>query len=307
MDGAGPITCLFLRGKPVSEEARDLTTPSEVEIDGLHLTIEDVVAVARGRQRVSLADSARVRIQRCRAVVERLVESETKVYGLTTGFGSKRDVFIKRDEVLQLQRNLIMSHAVGVGRPLDEDQARATMLLRAHTLARGVSGVRVDVVETLLAMLNQGVYPYIPEKGSLGASGDLAPLSHLALVVIGHPAGMVYAESCSENNSRGFQTIEEPWKNLFESSTPELMRERFNMEPLELHAKEGLALNNGTQMMSAIGVLTLYDAERLVRTAEVGCAASIEAIKGVSDAFHERLHDVVWTFGDRSTADRPCR
>jgi len=264
----------------------------EVVIDGLSLSIQDVVDVARRRLPVRLSDDAIHRVRQCRAVVDRLVESGTKVYGLTTGFGSKRDVFIERAEVRQLQKNLIMSHAVGVGKPLDEDQARATMLLRANTLARGVSGIRVELLQVILDMLNAGVYPYIPEKGSLGASGDLAPLSHLALVVMGHPAGRVYDRSESIVNSRGENTVEAPWVERFVSSTPELLKERFGVTPVELEAKEGLALNNGTQMMTAIGVLTLFDSEALVRVAEVACAATVEALKGVTMAFDERLHSV---------------
>jgi len=266
---------------------------TEVVIDGLSLSIQDVVDVARKRLPVRLDSEAVLRVKQCRAVVDRLVESETKVYGLTTGFGSKRDIFIERAEVRQLQKNLIMSHAVGVGKPLAEDQARATMLLRANTLARGVSGVRVELLQVILDMLNAGVYPYIPEKGSLGASGDLAPLSHLALVVMGHPAGRVYeGQEDGLENSRGEDTVEEPWIERFVSATPELLKERFNVTPLELEAKEGLALNNGTQMMTGIGVLTLHDAEALVRLGEVACAASVEALKGVTAAFDERLHGV---------------
>ena len=264
----------------------------EVIIDGLSLSIQDVVNVARKRFHVRLDEDAIVRVRRCRAVVDRLVESETKVYGLTTGFGSKRDVFIKRAEVRQLQKNLIMSHAVGVGKPLPEDQARATMLLRANTLARGVSGIRVELLQVIIDMLNQGVYPFIPEKGSLGASGDLAPLSHLALVVMGHPSGKVYDRPSPVVNSRGEDTVEQPWVERFVSSTPELLKERFKVHSVELEAKEGLALNNGTQMMTGIGVLTLHDAEELVRLAEVTCAATIEALKGVTAAFDERLHQV---------------
>jgi len=264
---------------------------SVLEIDGLNLTIRNVVAVARERVEVRLADSARRRVERCRAVVDKLVESETKVYGLTTGFGSKRDVFIDRSDVLVLQKNLIVSHACGLGRPLSEDQARATMLLRAHTLSQGVSGVRPELIDAILAMLNAGVYPYIPCKGSLGASGDLAPLSHLALVIMGHPAGKVYSDKGREVNSRGHRTVEEPSKNLFVSSTAAYLEENFGVGSVVLHAKEGLALNNGTQMMSAIGVLTLHDAERLVQNAEIACAASMESIKGVRDAYAARLQE----------------
>ncbi|NUN12084.1 MAG: aromatic amino acid lyase [Myxococcales bacterium] len=281
---------------------RESFSNHEIVIDGLSLSIEDVVDVSRRRATVSLSNEARRRMERCRAVVDRLVESGTKVYGLTTGFGSKRDVFIDPQEARELQRNLIMSHACGVGAPLDEDQARATMLLRANTLARGVSGVRVEVVDLLLLMLNKGVYPYIPCKGSLGASGDLAPLSHLALVLMGHPAGKLYSKRCESINSRGYRTVEDPHVDLFISSTADVLRGQFGIEPIELMAKEGLALNNGTQMMTAIGSLTLYDSELLVRTAEVTCAAAVEALKGVTDAFSERLHDVRPFDGQRASA-----
>lgn len=263
-----------------------------VIINGHDLTVEQVVAVARYRARVELDPAARARVERCRAVVDRLLESETKVYGLTTGFGSKRDVFIGRSEVQQLQRNLVMSHACGVGRPLDEDQARATMLLRANTLALGVSGVRPDVIDIVLNMLNEGVFPYIPCQGSLGASGDLAPLSHLGLVIMGHPAGRIFKNKQRRSNSRGHRTVESPNAEAFESSTRERLLDRFGIEALELEAKEGLAINNGTQMMTGIGVLTLYDAEHLVRTAEIACAASVEAIKSIVAAYDERLHAV---------------
>lgn len=263
----------------------------EVVLDGFTLTIEQVIDVARHGCPVRLADEAVVRIQRGRAVVDVLVERGVKVYGLTTGFGSKRDVVIDGPDVRRLQMNLIVSHACAVGAPLPEDQARATMLLRANTLARGVSGVRVDVVERLIALLNGGVYPWIPSKGSLGASGDLAPLSHLALVVVGHPAGRIYGDDERRPNRRGELTVQEPTDQDFVASTAETLGSRFGLEPIALEAKEGLALNNGTQMMAAIGVLGLFDTEQLVRTAEIVCAASIEAIKGMTGALDPRLHE----------------
>lgn len=275
---------------------------ADVVIDGLHLSIEQVVQVARYRARVRLCPLARRRVERCRAVIDTLVASGTKVYGLTTGFGSKRDVFIEAAEVRQLQKNLIMSHAVGVGRPLDEDQARATMLLRANTLARGNSGVRTDVIDAILHLLNRDVYPSIPCKGSLGASGDLAPLSHLGLVLIGHPSGRVYEGELPQTNSRGLGTVEGPDTRQFASSHSDYLRERFGFEALELEAKEGLAINNGTQMMCGIGVLTLYDTERLLRTAEVACAMSLEGLKGITAAYSERLHEVRPYDGQRASA-----
>lgn len=268
-----------------------MTGVREVVLDGTSLTVEQVVDVARHGCPVRLSEDAAHRIRRCRAVVDVLVERGVKVYGLTTGFGSKRDVVIDGADVRRLQTNLIVSHACAVGDPLPEDQARATMLLRANTLARGNSGIRLEVVERLLALLNRGVYPWIPCKGSLGASGDLAPLSHLALVVAGHPAGRVHVGGERSLNRRGALTVEEVTDRDFVPATPEALRARFGLEPLALEAKEGLALNNGTQMMAAIGVLNLYDAEQLVRTAEVVCAASIEAIKGMTGALDPRLHE----------------
>lgn len=271
--------------------------PSQIHqvcLNGRDLTLEQVVAVARYRVPVSLAPDAMRRVRNCRTLIDFLVERGVKVYGLTTGFGSKRDVFIDPRETLQLQSNLIQSHAAGVGEPLPEDVARAAMLLRANTLARGNSGIRLEVLERLVDLLNRGVYPYIPAKGSVGASGDLAPLSHLTLVLMGHPAGLVHTGSvhpvASQDQRRGEAYIAAPRREDFVSATKAYLEARFQVTPVVLEAKEGLALNNGTQIMTAYGALTVYDAEVLVKSAEVVCAASIEALKGVPRAFDERIH-----------------
>jgi histidine ammonia-lyase len=264
-----------------------------VELTGQDLTLEQVVAVARREARVRLCREARERMQRSRAVVDRLLEERVKVYGLTTGFGSKKNVFIDPAQTRQLQQNLIRSHSCGVGQPLAEDVARATILLRANTLARGISGIRVEVVEALLKMLELGIYPWIPQQGSLGASGDLAPLSHLALVITGDPEGRIYdparktrAHGAWSSRSR---TVETPDAAAFVGSTPELLRS-LGLEPVVLEAKEGLALNNGTQVMTAIGLLTVADAQGLLTCAEGACAMSFEALNGVTRAFSPQLH-----------------
>jgi histidine ammonia-lyase len=205
--------------------------------------------------------------------VDRLLNDESKpvVYGLNTGFGSLRDVLIETKQVKALQRNLIRSHSCGVGPLAPQDVVRAMMLLRANTLAKGFSGVRPVVIDTLIQMLNHGVYPAVPVQGSVGASGDLAPLSHMALVMMGEGEAIL-----PEDELIGGQ------KAL----------ERAGIAPLELEAKEGLALNNGTQFMTAIGVLGLLDAEHLVRVSALACALSLEANQGVINAFDQRIHSV---------------
>ncbi len=265
----------------------------QVVLNGYDLSLDDVVAVARGGQRAILAESAKDKMRRSRAVVDRLLEDRVKVYGLTTGFGSKKNVFIEPAETRKLQRNLIRSHSCGVGEPLPEDVTRATILLRANTLARGMSGIRVEVVEAFLRLLELDIYPYIPNQGSLGASGDLAPLSHLALVVTGDPEGRIY-DPARKNRTRGewsmrSSTVELPDPASFVSSSPETLRS-LGFEPVTLEAKEGLALTNGTQMMTAIGLLTVADARRLVQCAEGACAMSFEALSGVSMALSPQLH-----------------
>ncbi len=241
-----------------------------VLIDGEGLTIEDVVAVARDYAEVEIPQNAREKVERCRQVLEEFIKEEKVVYGVTTGFGALGSLIIPSKGIKELQLNLIRSHSAGVGRPLDKDVTRALMLLRANTLAKGNSGVKLLTLETLVKMINKGVHPVIPEKGSVGASGDLAPLSHMALVMMG--------EGEAEYEGKTMDGKE--------------AMEKAGISPVELDSKEGLALNNGTQMMTAIGALTLYDAERLIETAEIATAMSLEALSGISDAFDEKIHRV---------------
>ncbi len=239
-----------------------------VVLTGDDLTLEDVLGVARGGAAVTVAPEAMRRVARCRAVVDRLLEAGAVVYGLTTGFGSLRDVLIPPGLVTKLQQNLIRSHSCGVGEAAPEDVVRAMLVARANTLAKGFSGVRPVLVETLVAMLNRRVYPVVPLKGSVGASGDLAPLSHLALVVMGEGEAF-----------HGGRRL----------SGAVAMRAA-GVAPVVLAAKEGLALNNGTQFMTAIGVLALLDAEHLARASARACALSLEAVKGVPRSLDPRLH-----------------
>ncbi len=265
--------------------------PATLLLNGRDLTLPQLVSVARGHQRVALDPDALDRMARSRAIVERLLLERVKVYGLTTGFGSKKNVFIEPAETQQLQRNLVMSHSCGVGDPLDEDVARATLLLRANTLALGLSGIRAEVVQALLDLLHLNIYPFLPSQGSLGASGDLAPLSHLALVLTGDPRGRIFnpARRAGATATRAPGRVERPPLDAFIPSTPETLRQ-LGFNPVTLEAKEGLALTNGTQVMTAIGLLTLADADLLLTAAE-GCAAmSFEALKGVLHAFDPALH-----------------
>ena len=234
-----------------------------IVLTGADLTIADVEAVARHGAAVALDVHARARMQEARDVIERLVAEGAVVYGVTTGFGALADRFIDAADAERLQENLLVSHAVGVGEPLPRDVVRAMLLLRANTLALGHSGARPLLVDRLLHLLRLGVHPVVPAQGSVGASGDLAPLAHLALPLIG----------------RG--SVE-----LNGQVTPALVALReVGLEPLTLGPKEGLALLNGTQLMSALGALLLADADRLVRTASTIAAMSVEALLGTDVAF----------------------
>jgi histidine ammonia-lyase len=239
-----------------------------IELSGQQLSLEEIERIARGDEQVALADDARVRVEAARRVVERIVEEGRVVYGVNTGFGKLSDVTVPREELRELQLNLVRSHACGVGSPLSIEETRAMMLLRANVLALGYSGARVEIVETLIAMLERGVTPVIPEKGSVGASGDLAPLAHLALVVIGE--GEAFYEGARMSGA-------------------EAMR-RASVEPVALEVKEGLALLNGTQALTAVGALALARASRVVRAADVAGAMTLEALRGTPTAFDERIH-----------------
>ncbi|HET9786495.1 MAG TPA: histidine ammonia-lyase [Pyrinomonadaceae bacterium] len=239
-----------------------------LELNGQRLSLQQVAEVAKGRERVSLADEARVRAAESRRVVEEIVAEGRTVYGVNTGFGKLSDVRIEPNALRALQLNLVRSHACGVGPSLSEAESRAILLLRANVLACGYSGARPLLIEALIAMLEHGVTPVIPEKGSVGASGDLAPLSHLALTVIGEGEAF-------------YQGKRLPAAEAFRHA---------GLKPMELQVKEGLALLNGTQAMAGVGGLALYRAEKLARIADVAGAMTVEALRGTPVAFDERIH-----------------
>ncbi len=241
---------------------------ADITLNGESLGLRDIVAVAAGGARVAVAPRAFERVEAAHAVVDRIVESDRQVYGVNTGFGHLKDVRIPRDRLEVLQLNLIRSHSAGVGTELPPDAVRALMLLRAHVLLRGHSGVRPLVIQTLLRHLNADVLPVIPEKGSVGASGDLAPLSHLVLALLGE--GEVLLQGVRLPAAAALQ--------------------KTGIEPLRLGPKEGLALINGTQMTTAIGVLALAEAEGAAIAADIAGACSLEALKGSHKAFDPRLH-----------------
>ena len=240
-----------------------------MQLNGQTLTLAEIVTVAFGDAPVQISPSARPRILASRKVVEDIIARGTVVYGVSTGFGKLSDVRIQHDHLGELQLNLVRSHACGIGNPLSEPEVRAMMLLRANVLALGLSGIRFEIIEMLCKMLNRRVCPVVPEKGSVGARGDLAPLAHLALSLIGEGEAFFQGERMES-------------------------REAFRLaglEPVELQAKEGLALLNGTQAMHAVGGLALLRAKRLSRVADVSGAMSLEALKGTPAAFDPRLQD----------------
>lgn len=239
-----------------------------IELSGQKLSLEEIAAVARGTEQVTLAPAARERALLSRRVVDEITASGRAVYGVNTGFGKLSDIRIEPSALRELQLNLVRSHACGVGRPLSEEETRAMLLLRANVLALGYSGARPLLIETLIRLLEHRVHPVIPEKGSVGASGDLAPLAHLAIVVIGEGEAFYQGERLQ---------------------SAEALR-RANIEPVELEAKEGLALLNGTQAMGAVGSLALHRAETLARAADVAGAMTLEALLGTPAAFDERIH-----------------
>src|SRR5580658_1482416 len=241
-----------------------------IQIDGQNLTLDQLYSIALGGAEVELAQPAREHMNASRAVVERLIESNAAVYGVNTGFGKMASVRISREQIRTLQTNLVRSHACGVGAPLSEAETRAMLVLRANAIAKGFSGVRPVVAETLCAMLNKRVHPVIPSQGSVGASGDLAPLAHLAQVAIGE----------GEATSQGRKV-----------PGAEAMRAA-GIPPLVLEAKEGLALLNGTQAMLALLALGLRDAEVAADTADVAAALSLDALRGSPAAFDDRIAHV---------------
>src|SRR6266478_8759719 len=240
-----------------------------MELNGQKLTLADIAAVALSGQAVEISTLARPRILASRKLVEEIIARDAAVYGVSTGFGKLSDVRIPRDALGELQLNLVRSHACGIGPLLSEPEVRAMMLLRANVLTLGFSGVRSEIIEMLCEMLNRGVHPVIPEKGSVGASGDLAPLAHLALGLIGEGESFFDDERMRSS---------------------EALR-RAGLKPIELQAKEGLALVNGTQAMHAVGGLSVLRAQRLTDVADIAGAMTLEGLRDTPAAFDSRLQD----------------
>lgn len=240
-----------------------------MELNGSRIELATLAQIAIGKESATLSESARTRMLAARKTVEQIVAEGRTVYGINTGFGKLSDIHIEPSELEQLQLNLVRSHACGIGKPLSVPETRAMMLLRANVLAIGYSGARPELADLLLAMLENGITPIVPERGSVGASGDLAPLAHLALAMIGE--GDVLFEGFETSSARAFQ--------------------RTGLVPAQLQAKEGLALLNGTQAMGAVGGLALVRAFQVVRTANGAGAMTLEALKGTPAAFDFRIHD----------------
>ncbi len=258
---------------------------NSVVLDGKSLTISDIVNVARNGYKVELDPEAKKLISECADSVKDWVNEGRVVYGVTTGFGDLASVVIPRDQSRQLQENLLMSHACGFGEALPEDYVRAIMLLRINTLTRGYSGISLQTLTQLVNYLNLGIHPVIPRQGSVGASGDLCPLSHLAITLIGL-GDVVY-------KGKKMPTLEALSMN--------------GLKPVDLMPKEGLALNNGTTVMTGIGTLCLYDAKRLVKNADIASALSAEALHAVPYAFDRRTHDLRPQVGQSIVAENMRR
>ena len=237
-------------------------------LNGQPLTLAEIADVSLTARPVSIAPAALARVREGRALIERILDEGQTVYGVNTGFGKLSDVRIPPEKLTDLQINLVRSHAGGIGAPLSEAESRAMLLLRANVLAKGFSGVRPELLQLLVDLLNAGVHPVVPEKGSVGASGDLAPLAHLALVVIGEGEAFYRGERVS-----GAEALR-----------------RAGLKPVQLAAKEGLALLNGTQAMTAAGALAVARAQRVAQLSDLAGAMSLEALKGTPAAFDERIH-----------------
>ncbi len=238
---------------------------STVLLDGETLSLSAIGEIAMGRAEVGLHPAARERVIKARALVDRIAAGDVATYGINTGFGNLAEVRIDKKDLAQLQRNLIVSHAAGVGEPLPLPEARALLLLRCNVLAKGYSGIRTTTLELAMAMLNRGVTPVVPERGSVGASGDLAPLAHLALVFIGEGEAFFEGERLPAREALA----------------------KAGLEPVVLEAKEGLTLVNGTQAMCAVGVPTLLRAERWAELFDVAGAMTVEAMLGSHKPFTE--------------------
>lgn len=253
----------------------------KILIDGKSLTPAQVVAVARENVPVQMTDEAHDAVARARNYVDEKLRQGAVIYGLTTGFGKFADTFIPAEDAARLQRNLILSHTCAMGEPYPTETVRAAMLLRCNALARGHSGIRPETLATLLEMLNRGVHPVIPQKGSLGASGDLAPLSHMVLPMLGEGTAEFQGEILPGREAMA----------------------RAGIPTLELAAKEGLALINGTQMMTAVGLLVLWDAANLAKLADIAAAMTGEALHAVRKAYDPKIQQVRGQAGQMESAE----
>jgi histidine ammonia-lyase len=256
--------------------------PRTIAIDGSALTLETFGEVVHDRLRCELARGARARVERGREVIERALAGGEVVYGVNTGFGELAQVRIDPGKLLALQRRLLLSHAAGIGPPLPDAAVRGMLLLRANTLARGNSGVRPELIEALLALLNHDLLPIVPSRGSVGASGDLAPLAHLALPLLGHGSLRAGAGGPPLPAEEGLR--------------------RAGLAPLELQAKEGLALINGTQAMTSLLALAALEARRMVKAADLAGALSADALRSTDCAFDPRIHALRPYAGQRASA-----
>jgi len=251
-----------------------------MQLNGQPLALSEIAAVALGDTLVEVSPSAHPRVLASRKVIEDIIARDAVVYGVNTGFGKLADVRIQPDELRELQLNLVRSHACGIGNPLSEPEVRAMMLLRANVLVLGLSGVRLEIIEMLCQMLNHRLCPVIPEKGSVGASGDLAPLAHLALSLIGEGESFFQGQRMEGREALRLA----------------------GLEPVLLEAKEGLALLNGTQAMHAVGGLSILRSKRLAHVADIAGAMSLEALKGTPAAFDPRLHEARPHRGQKAVA-----
>ena len=241
-----------------------------IRIDGKSLTIDDVIKVCREGEKVEITEEAKAAVNKARAYVEEKLENDAVIYGLTTGFGRFANVKISFEDTAKLQKNLIISHTCAMGKPYPKHYVRAAMLLRCNALTRGFSGIRLSTVQTMVDMLNADIIPIVPEKGSVGSSGDLAPLSCIALGLIG--MGKVEYKGKVIDAADAFKAE--------------------GLQPVELAAKEGLALNNGTQMMTAVGLNVLYDAMQLLKTADIAAAMTGEAMHAIRKAYDPKVHEI---------------
>ncbi len=253
---------------------------STIIINGDSLTLEDFIKVVRHNEKIDLPQDVKDNMQRSRDLVERYVDEEKVVYGITTGFGKFSDVSISKEDTKMLQKNLIMSHACGVGEIFSVEEARGVMLLRVNALAKGYSGIRISTVQTLVDMLNKGVTPVIPQQGSLGSSGDLAPLAHMVLVMFGEGEAIYEGEKITGKEAM----------------------DKAGIPTIELTSKEGLALINGTQVMTSVGALVIYDALNLSKMADLSAGLTNEALNGIVDAYDHKVHAVRKQNGQINTA-----